>query len=76
MFEGIFTTKTKKKNDERFMPGQKEGNLFGGSYEDSGFLPTPSQFVLVESPNKSNEVLKFEENLKKLADVMNLKLLY
>jgi len=72
MFEGIFTAKTKKKNDERFVPGRKEGTLFGGNYEDTGFLPVPSQFASVKKPNKPDDVLEFEDKMKNLASAMNL----
>jgi len=71
MFEGIFTTKTKKKNDERFVPGQKEGVLFGGNYEDTGFLPIPSQFISIKKSDNSES--DFDEKVKKFIEKMALK---
>ena len=68
MFEGVFTAKTKKKNDERFTPGRKEGVLFGGNYADSGFLRIPAKFLLVKAPEKngSKQELTAEEKLRKI----------
>jgi len=73
MLDSIFTIKTKKKNDERYSPEHKEGVLFGGSYEDSGFIPSLSERVSTKKVNgnrlNNNSTLesKWKEVIGKMA---------